>query len=142
MRKQLKQLTAENEHLRARVAELEKVLDGQAIQDRLMQEEQRVENLQGQLMVLAEKEADLQSHLDNVTEQLRPEYLNQLQVLGSLRPEEVRESTRRRLAKEQRHLETQLELLHQNKARLQSSISMADLQIQNLRLKMQTVLHP
>jgi uncharacterized protein YlxW (UPF0749 family) len=142
IRRLLKELTAENERLRARVSELEKSLQGQSVRDRLAQEEQRLVNIEDQLMVLAEKEAVLQSRLDDVNEQLRPENIEQLQVMGSLRPEEVREAAHRRLTGEQKRTQAQLELLHQSRSRLQSSLSVADMLIQNLRLKMQTVLRP
>jgi uncharacterized protein YlxW (UPF0749 family) len=138
----LKELTAENERLRARVSELEKSLQGQSVRDRLAQEEQRLVNIEDQLMVLGEKEAGLQSRLEVVNEQLRPENIDQLQVMGSLRPEEVREATRRRLTSEQKRIQAQLELLHQSRSRLKSSLSVADMLIQNLRLKMQTVQRP
>lgn len=138
----LKELTAENERLRARVSELEKSLQGQTVRDRLVQEEQRLVNIEDQLMVLGEKEATLQTRLEVVNEQLRPENIDQLQIMGSLRPEEVREATRRRLTGEQKRIQAQLELLHQSRSRLKSSLSVADMLIQNLRLKMQTVLRP
>ena len=99
-------------------------------------------NLEDQLMVLGEKEAGLQARLEDINEQLRPENIDQLQVMGSLRPEEVREATRRRLTNEQQRIQTQVELLHQHRSRLQSSLSVADMLIQNLQLKMQTVLRP
>jgi hypothetical protein len=142
MRRLLKQLTAENEQLRARVSELEKSLQGQTIRDRLVQEEERVVNLEDQLIILGEKEAGLQIRLDNVNEQLRPENIDRLQVLGSTRPEEAREATRRRLANEQQRIKAQLELVHQSRSRLQSSLSVCDVVIQNLRLKVQSVLRP
>ena len=142
IRQLLKELTAENERLRARISELEKTLQGQPVRDRLAQEEQRVVNLEDQLMVLGEKEAILQRRLEDVNEQLRPENIEQLPVMGSLRPEQVRESTRRRLTSEQQRIQAQIDLVHQSRSRLQSSLAVADMLIQNLRLKMQTVLRP
>jgi TolA-binding protein len=142
IRRLLKELTAENEQLRARISELEKKLHGQSVRDRLAQEEQRMINLEDQLMLLGEKEAGLQSRLEDVNEQLRPENIEKLPIMGSLRPEEVRETTSRRLTAEQQRINAQLDLLHQSRARLQSSLAVADMLIQNLRLKMQTVSHP
>lgn len=142
IRRLLKELTAENERLRAKVSELENRLQGQTMRDRLMQEEQRVVNLEDQLIVLGEKEAALLARLDDINEQLRPENIDQLQVMGSLRPEEVREAKRRRLTNEQQRIQTQVALLHQHRSRLQSSLSVSDMLIQNLRLKVQTALRP
>lgn len=142
MRKAIERLRTENERLRGRVSELEKRVDAQSVRDRLVQEEQRVENLLAQLVAIGEKEAPLQSRLAELDEQLRPENIDQMPIAGSLRPEEVRESTRRRLTSEQNRLRSQLELLQQSRTRLQSSLSVTEMLVQNLRLKLQTVLRP
>jgi cell division protein FtsB len=142
LRKIVQQLKTENEQLRARVAELEKRADALAIRDHMTQEEQRVENLLSQMVVIGEKEATLQSRMDEVNEQLRPENIDQLPVNGSLRPEEVRESARRRLTNEQTRIRSQIELLQQSRMKLQSSQAVAEMLIQNLRMKLQTVVRP
>ena len=142
MHTSIKQLTTENEHLRIKVAALERRLKNQSIRDRMMQEEQRAEDLEEKLFALAKEEANLQTQLEEVNEQLRPENIAQLQVLGSLRPEEVRESTRRKLANRQIRIEAQIQLLQQNRTRIQSSISVTDMLIQNLRAQMQAAYHP
>lgn len=140
LRKTIKQLKAENEQLRAKVAELEKRADAIAIRDRVTQEEQRVENLLAQLVVIGEKEAALQSRLDEVNEELAN--IDQLPVNGSTRPEEVREATRRRLMNEQMRIRSQVDLLQQSRTKLQASQSVTEMLIQNLRMKLQTVLRP
>ena len=142
MHKTIEKLRTENERLRARVSELEKRVDAQTIRDRLVQEEQRIENLLAQLVAIGEKEAPLQSRLAEIDEQLRPENIDQMTISGSLRPEEVREGTRRRLTGEQNRLRSQIELLQQSRTRLQSSLSVTEMLVQNLRLKLQTVLRP
>lgn len=142
IRATVKKLSNENEQLRRKVADLERRLQLNSVRDRLTREEQRGEDLQIQLIGLAEQEARLQSQLEDVNEQLRPEYIDNIQVYGSLRPEQVRESTRRRLSNEQTRIQSQLELLNQSKVRLQSSISVTDMLIQNLRLQLQNVATP
>lgn len=138
----IKQLRAENEQLRARVSELEKRLEGQSVRDRLVQEEQRVENLLAQMVAVGEKEAALQGRLEEINEQVRPENLEQLPIAGSLRPEQVREAARLRLTNEQNRVRSQLELLQQSRARLQSSLSVTELLVQSLRARLQTVVRP
>jgi hypothetical protein len=108
----------------------------------MTQEEQRVENLLSQLVVIGEKESALQSRMDEVNEQLRPENIDQLPVNGSLRPEEVRESARRRLTNEQTRIRSQIDLLQQSRMKLQSSQAVTEMLIQNLRMKLQTVVRP
>src|SRR6266576_53158 len=84
MRKTIHELTAELERFRKKVGDLEKDRALDTIQDRLTKQEQRAETLQAQLLGIAEKETTLQSHMDQLTEQLRPENINNLQVGGSL----------------------------------------------------------
>ena len=138
----IKQLTKENERLRAKVTELERRLRNQSIRDRMTQEEQRAENLEEQLFSIAKEESNLQAELEEVSEQLRPENIQQIQVLGSLRPEEVRESTRRKLSNQQSRIQAQIQLLQQTRTRIHSSISVTDILIQNLRAQMQSASHP
>jgi exonuclease VII large subunit len=140
MRKTIRRLTTEIEHLRNKVAELERILQFNSVHDRLTKEEQRVENLQAQLLETAEKEAGLQTRMDELNEQLRPENIDHLQVLGSLRPEQVRDATRRRLTGEKQRLQSQLDLLQQNHKRLQASVTVNDLVIQRLRTQLQGTL--
>lgn len=143
MRKSVSQLTTENEALRTKVAELERRLKNHSIRDRMMQEEQRAEGLEEQLFSIAKEEANLQAQLDEVNEHLRPENIDQLPISGSLRPEAVRESTRRRLTNKQSRIQTQLQLLEQSRTRIHSSISVTDMLIQNLRMQMQAAsIHP
>ena len=141
MRASIKQLTSENERLRTKVADLERRLKNQSIRDRMTQEEQRAEHLQEQLFSIAKEEANIQGELDGLNEQLRPENIEQLPIMGSLRPEEVREATRRRLSNQQMRIQAQLQLLQQNRTRIQSSIAVTDMLIQNLRAQMQAASH-
>ena len=142
IRASIKQLTTENERLRSKVAELERRLKNQSIRDRMTQEEQRAEHLQEQLFSIAKEEANLQGEIEGVNEQLRPENIAQLPIMGSLRPEEVRESTRRKLSNQQNRIQAQLQLLQQSRTRIQSSIAVTDMLIQNLRGQMQAASHP
>lgn len=142
LRNSIKELTTENEHLRIKVTELERRLKNQSIRDRMTQEEQRAEGLEEQLFSIAKEEANLQTQLEEVNEQLRPENIDQLPVYGSLRPEQVRESTRRKLTNRQTRIQGQLQLLQQSRTRIHSSITVTDMLIQNLRSQMQAATYP
>jgi hypothetical protein len=140
LRKRVQQLSAENARLRARLAELEKRAQAVTLRDRLTQEEDRALKLQSQLLSIGEQEANVQSQLDAVNEQLRPENIDNLQIYGSLRPEEVREAARRKLTAQQRGILSQLQLIQQSRTRLQSSLSTTDILIQKLRQQLATAL--
>ena len=142
IRNSIRQLTIENERLRTKVTELERRLKNQSIRDRMTQEEQRAEGLEEQLFSIAKEEANLQTQLEEVNEQLRPENIDQLPVYGSLRPEQVRESTRRKLTNQQTRIQAQLQLLQQSRTRIHSSMSVTDMLILNLRAQMQAASSP
>ncbi len=138
----IKRLTSEVDRLRRKVANLEKTCEITSLRDRLTKEELRGEDLQSQLVSVGEREASLQARMDEVNEQLRPENLARLQVFGSTRPEQVRESTRTRLTNERQRLQTQLDQLAQSKTRLQNSLNVSDMVVQKLRLQLQNAARP
>jgi hypothetical protein len=142
MRKTIKLLRAEIESLRTKVTKLERTLQAVSIRDLITKEEQRAEGLQSQLLLVAEKEANLQSQMSAIAEQLRSDNIDQFQVMGSTRPEQVREATDRRLRAEKQRIQSQLDLLQQTRVRLQASLAVADLLIQRLRAQIQSSLTP
>jgi small-conductance mechanosensitive channel len=143
LRKRVQQLTAELTRIRKRVAELEKDRQVDSIQDKLGKEEQRAETLHAQLSATMEKETALQARVDQMDEQLRPENIDRsLAGVGSLHPEEARETLRRRLTNEKRRVQSQLDLLHQDHTRLQSSLADSDAAIQRLRVRLMEAVHP
>ena len=142
MRKTVSRLTAEVEQLRRHVAELERKLQAVPIRDRLMKEEEHAGSLENELMVLGDKVAQLQSHIDELNEQIRSDSVQGTPVYGSLRPEEVREANRRRLRNELQRAQGQMELLTQSQNRVQASLSVSDQLILNLRSQLQTSMHP
>jgi predicted ribosome quality control (RQC) complex YloA/Tae2 family protein len=138
----IKRLTREVEHLQKKIADVERACQATSLRDHLIKEEQRAETLQAQLLEVGEKENNLKIRMDEVTIQLRPENLDQLQIAGSLRPEQVRETTRLRLTNEKSRIQSQLDLLHQSRTRLQSSLAVTDMLIQQLRSQLQRALLP
>ena len=140
-RKTIKRLRAELADLRQKVAELEHSCQSIALRDQLIKEEQLAQSLQSELVTIGEKEGDLQARMDQVNEQLRSENIDQLQVMGSVHPEQVRESARRQLTNEKQRIQTQLDLLQHNKMRIQSALSTADLVIQRLQGQLQGAVH-
>ena len=140
-RKTIKRLRAELAALRQKVAELEHSCQSIALRDQLIKEEELAQSLQSELVTIGEKEGDLQARMDQVNEQLRSENIDQLQVMGSVHPEQVRESARRELSNEKQRIQTQLDLLQHNKMRIQSALSTADLVIQRLQGQLQGAVH-
>jgi uncharacterized protein (DUF342 family) len=137
LRKNVQQLTAEVQRLRSRVALLEKDRLATTIQEQLEKEEQRGESLQLHLLQIADKEAPLQARLDQVNQQLKPEALEQLMAgVGSVHPEDAREEVRKRLSNEKVRIQSQLDLLRQDRVRTQASLATTDAAIQRLKQKL------
>ena len=143
LRKTVQQLTADVDQLKRKVADLDKYRQIDYLRDLLMKEEQRAEALQAQIQDATQKEGPLQTRIDQLDEQLRPENIDQaLAGVGSMRPEEAKDALRRRLGNEKRRIQAQLDLLHQSQARLQASLATADASIQRLRLRLTEAARP
>jgi hypothetical protein len=98
--------------------------------------EQRADNLRKQVFDLIEKQNSVQKRLDEIEYEIQPEVIErQLQLAGSLRPEEVRENRRKQLAAEQTNLQTLLTQVQGTRASLESQLAKADDLVTRLRDK-------
>lgn len=87
------------------------------------------ENLRSQLRDLQTKEAELQSRLNQLDYDLKPENIERYFAgVGSTRPEELRESRRKQLQAEKNSVVAQLQNISDSKLRLEAAISRADAQ--------------
>jgi hypothetical protein len=78
--------------------------------------------------------------MEQVDNQLKPENIERIFVgVGMVRPEEARDTVRRRLSLEKQGLLAQLELVRQERNRFQSALATADIAIQRLRLRLSGV---
>jgi hypothetical protein len=83
--------------------------------------------LRAQLTEVETKQADLQTRLQKLEENLKPENIEQnLAGIGSTRPEDLREQRRRQLEIERNGVRSQLDLLATSHARLETAIAQAD----------------
>jgi len=137
LRKLVRQLNAEVAKLRAENARLEKYRQIDYLRDLLVKEEQRIETLQKELLDIGTREAALQKRLDEIEPQLRPDRIQQsLAGVGSMRPEQERESLETQLANEKRRIQTQLDQLRQNRSRIIAAISTAEASIGTIRQRL------
>ncbi|MGH9967290.1 MAG: hypothetical protein ACREBG_05590 [Pyrinomonadaceae bacterium] len=87
----------------------------------------RLDELRAKLEEVKAKEAELQDRAKQLDEDLKPENIEKsLAGIGSTRPEELRELRRSQLSREKASVLTQLELLAQNRARLESAVLSAE----------------
>jgi hypothetical protein len=106
--------------------------------DILSRAEQRTEGLRKQLFEMIEKENTVKSRLDQIEFDSRPEMIERtLQMAGSLRPEEIRDSRRRSLQAERTNLQTLLTEIQTTRANLNTNLIKADQMVERLRQKLE-----
>jgi voltage-gated potassium channel Kch len=137
LRKQVAQLSGEVSRLRAELAKLERYKTIDYTRELMLKEEQRVRELQKELVDNAAKETALQKRLDEIEEEQRPDRIERsLAGVGSVRPEEEREAISRRLANEKRRIQAQLETLRLSRTRIPPLIVNAEESIARLRQRL------
>lgn len=83
-----------------------------------------VSTLKQQLLDLEAKETLIRMRLEELNEQLKPESIErEFAGIGSTRPEELREHRRKLLTIERKGLQTQLDLLEEDRARIEAAIA-------------------
>jgi len=106
--------------------------------ERLTKAEQRAEALRAQLVDVESKLADLQAPLDRIEYSLKRENIGRAtQGYGTVHPEEARDTRRRQLENERARVQSQIKILEGSKGRLEPAISMADSEVDLLRVKVQ-----
>ena len=89
--------------------------------------QERAANLRAQLIEAQARQAELQTRLQQLDEDLKPENIERsLAGVGSVHPEELREARRRQLEIEKRGVQSQLDVLAASHSRLETAIAAAD----------------
>ena len=89
--------------------------------------EDKIANLKQQLMEIEGLETDSRIRLEELDEQLKPENIERaLAGIGSTHPEQLREYQRKLLTIERDGVQTQLNLLEENRARIKAAIAAAE----------------
>lgn len=105
--------------------------------------EELAESLRGQLRDVIAKESELQIRLQQLDEELRPENIQRsIALIGSLRPEELREQRRQQLEKDKANVSAQLDALVNSRARLEASIARAEAEADRERTRVENPASP
>ena len=106
--------------------------------ERLSLAEGRAEAFRKQLADVIERENGLRSKIEQLDYQMRPEVIqSETLTIGSLRPEEVRDSRRKMLENEKTRANDQLSTVLESRTRLESAIINADALVDKLRLRVE-----
>lgn len=105
--------------------------------DILTKAESRAESLRKQLFEMVEKETTVQTRLEQIRFDARPEAIERSTAfVGSMRPEEIRDQRRKSLDVERKNLETLLTQIQTSRASLEENVSKADFLVEKVRLKL------
>lgn len=106
--------------------------------DILTRAEQRSESLRKQLFEMIEKENAVRARMQQIDFDSRPEMIERsLQLAGSMKPEEIRDSRRKSLLAEKTNLQVLLTEIESTRANLAASLTRADQMVEKLRLKLE-----
>lgn len=106
--------------------------------DILTKAEQRTESLRRQRFELIEKENSIRARLDQIEIDIRPEAIERtIAIVGSLRPEELREARRKSLDAERRNLQNLLNDIVAARTRLDQDVVRSDALVEKLRAKLE-----
>jgi len=137
LRKQVQQLSTEVSRLRAELAKLERYKTIDYTRELMLKEEQRVRELQKELIDIGDKETALQKRLDEIEEEQRPDRIERsLAGVGSVKPEEERAAISTRLSNEKRRIQSQMETLRTSRTRIPPLIANAEESIARLKQRL------
>jgi len=106
--------------------------------ERLTRAEQRAEQLRSQLMDIQAKIADFEARIEQLDWAIKPENIEASSAgYGSTRPEAAREARRKSLESERTRVQAQLKLAETSKSRLEGAVANADLEVDQLRAKLE-----
>ena len=89
--------------------------------------QEKAASLRAQLSEVETKQSDLQTRLQRLDEEIKPENIEKsLAGVGSTKPEDLREQRRRQLEIERNGIQAQLNLLATSHTRLETAIAQAD----------------
>jgi len=138
LRRSIGELTAEVNSLAERVGGMEEKQQQLIDLELLSRAEQRAETLHQQLFDTLTKEADVKGKLAQIEYEMRPEVIERTAgLVGTTRPEEIREARRVQLQAEKQRLQGQLSMIEQNRSRLELAVNNADLLVERLRKRLE-----
>ena len=106
--------------------------------DILNRAELRADNLRKQVFEMIDKQNAIEKRLDDIAYAIQPEVIErELQMAGSMHPEDVRENRRKQLAAEQANQQALLSQVQTTRASLEASLAKADDMVEKLRTKLE-----
>lgn len=137
MKQTIRDLSSQVNQLNTKISSMEQSQRTLVDLERLSRAEQRSADLWKQLREVEAQQADLESRLEEIDYNLRPENIDRAVAgFGSMRPEELRDQRRKSLENEKVRVQKQLDQLAANHSRLETAIAGADADIERLRTRL------
>jgi len=137
MKQTIRDLSSQVNQLNTKISSMEQSQRTLVDLERLSRAEQRSADLWKQLREVEAQQSDLQSRLEEIDYNLRPENIDRAVAgFGSMRPEELREQRRKSLESEKLRVQKQLDQLAANHERLETAIAGADAEIERIRKRL------
>lgn len=141
LRRTIGDLATEISSLSERVAQMEEKQQQLIDLEILSRAEARAELLHQQLFETLTKEAELKGKLAQIEYDSRPEIIERtMSIIGSTRPEDLRDTRRQQLQAEKFRIQEQLNMIQQNRLRLELAVTNADLLVERLRKRIEEAL--
>ena len=137
MRQTINALSNQVDRLNQKLTQMQETERARLDLERLTAAETRAENLRGQQVDVESKLADLQSKLEQIEYQLRPENIERASGYGTLHPEDARESRRKQLENERARVQAQIKILETSRVRLEAAVRTADAEVDSLRHRLE-----
>jgi DNA repair exonuclease SbcCD ATPase subunit len=137
MQQTINSLSNQVDRLNDKLTQMQETEKTRLDMDRLTRAEQRSESLRAQQVDVESKLADLQSKLEQIEYQLKPESIERVGGFGTVHPEEARDARRRQLENERSRVLAQIKILETSRARLETSVAAADAEVDALRRKIE-----
>ncbi len=105
--------------------------------ERLSRAEQRSSQLRTELREVQGKKADLEAHVEQVENDLKPENIERAAAgYGTTRPEELRAQRQKQLENDRTRTRQQIDQLAASESRIQQAIATSDVEVDRLQKKL------
>ena len=138
MKKTIRGLSNQVDKLSDKLNEMQASQASMVDLERLSRAEQRSSQLRTELREVQGKKADLEAHVEQVENDLKPENIERAVAgYGTTRPEELRAQRQKQLENDRTRSRQQIDQLAASEARIQQAIATSDVEIDRLQKKLE-----
>jgi len=138
MKKTIRGLSNQVDKLSDKLNEMQASQASMVDLERLSRAEQRSSQLRTELREVQGKKADLEAHVEQVENDLKPENIERAVAgYGTTRPEELRAQRQKQLENDRTRTRQQIDQLAASEGRIQQAIATADVEIDRLQKKLE-----